>query len=48
MSKKIILTTKIKRENTKLYYCGTSDDGFITVGESEMARGGRPHKVKKK
>ena len=39
MSKKTILITNIKREKGKLYFCGTSDDGFITVGEAEMARG---------
>ena len=45
MAKKILLKTNIKRDNTKLYYCGTSPDGFITVGEAEMARGRK--KVKK-
>ena len=39
MAKKIILKTNIKRESTKLYWCGTSSDGYITVGESVMARG---------
>jgi hypothetical protein len=39
MAKKILLKTNIKRESTKLYFCGTSSDGFITVGEAEMARG---------
>jgi len=39
MGKKIILKTNIKRESGKLYWCGTSEDGFILVGESDMARG---------
>jgi len=39
MGKKTILITNIKRESGKLYFCGTSEDGFITVGEAEMARG---------
>jgi hypothetical protein len=47
MSKKIILKTNLKRELNKLYYCGTSDDGFITVGESEMARGRKKNEQKK-
>ena len=29
----------IKRETGKLYWCGTSEDGYVTVGESVMARG---------
>jgi len=41
MTKKILLTTDIKREKDKLYWCGTSEDGFITIGESLMARRGR-------
>lgn len=39
---KIILKTNIKRAKEMLYYCGTSDDGFITIGEAVMCRGGRP------
>ena len=39
MAKKTILITDIKREKNKLYWCGTSEDGYITVGESLMARG---------
>jgi len=47
MTKKILLTTEIKREQGKLYYCGTSEDGFITVGEADMVRTGRKKKEKK-
>ena len=39
MGKKTLLKTNIKRESGKLYWCGTSEDGYITVGESLMARG---------
>lgn len=44
MSKETILITKIKREKNYLYYCGTSEDGFITIGKSEMARGKKKKK----
>lgn len=36
---KIIADTKIKREQGKLYYCGTDKDGNITICEAIMARG---------
>ena len=36
---KAILKTNIKRESGKLYYCGTDDDGNITVCEALMAHG---------
>ena len=39
MTKKTILKTDIKREKGFLYFCGTSDDGNLTIGQSEMARG---------
>jgi len=39
MTKKIILKTDIKREPGYLYYCSTSDEGNLTIGRSEMARG---------
>ena len=39
MSKEIVLKTDIKRETGFLYFCGTSEDGYITVGKAEMARG---------
>ena len=39
MTKKILLTTEIKREQGKLYFCGTSEDGYVTVGEADMVRG---------
>ena len=38
---KLLLKTTIKREQGKLYYCGTSKDGFITINEAVMHRGGR-------
>lgn len=41
MAKKTILKTDIKREKDKLYFCGTSEDGYVTIGESLMARGRR-------
>lgn len=44
MAKKILLKTNIKREKDKLYWCGTSPDGFILVGESVMARGNKKKK----
>lgn len=46
MGKKIIFVTPIKRETGKLYWCGTSEEGYVTVGESLMARG-RNKKIKK-
>jgi len=39
MAKKILLETTIKREKSKLYFCGTNKDGNITVCETIMARG---------
>lgn len=45
---KAILKTNIKREQGKLYYCGTDESGFITVCEAIMSRGGRKPKTKKK
>jgi hypothetical protein len=42
----IILTTDIKREKGKLYFCGTDKEGNITVNEAVMARG-RKKKDKK-
>ena len=47
MGKKIILVTNIKRETGKLYWCGTSEDGYVTVGESVMARGRKKKNDKK-
>jgi len=41
---KELLITKIKRDKTKLFYCGTSKDGFITVCEAEQARGRKKDK----
>lgn len=37
----VLLKTTIKRETGKLYYCGTSKDGFITLCSAIMHRGGR-------
>jgi hypothetical protein len=45
MVKKTLLKTNIKRDKEKLYFCGTTDDGYITVGEAEMKRG-RKKKIK--
>jgi hypothetical protein len=39
--KKELLTTNIKREQGKLYYCGTNEEGFIVVCEAIMSRGGK-------
>jgi hypothetical protein len=36
---KTILKTQIKREAGKLYFCGTTEDGFLTIGETLMMRG---------
>ncbi len=47
MGKKTILKTDIKREKGFLYFCGTSDDGNLTIGRSEMARGGKKKKKAK-
>ena len=44
---KVILKTEIKREQGKLYYCGTDKKtGNLTVCEAKMARGGRKKKRK--
>jgi hypothetical protein len=43
---KTLLKTDIKREKTKLYYCGTDDDGNVTVCETMMARGRKKKKEK--
>ena len=44
MVKKIILKTKLPREKGKLYFCGTSSDGNLTIGEVKMARGKKKKK----
>jgi len=36
---KTIAITDIKREKGKLYYCGTDENGFITICEAIMGRG---------
>lgn len=43
---KVILKTDVKREQGKLYYCGTDSNGCITLCEAIMARG-RKKKRKK-
>ncbi|MCK5176692.1 MAG: hypothetical protein KAQ92_03130 [Candidatus Aenigmarchaeota archaeon] len=52
MTKRIILKTSIKREKGFLYFCGTDEEGNLTIGEVEMARGGKkkeePEKHKSK
>ncbi|KKL45612.1 hypothetical protein LCGC14_2353900 [marine sediment metagenome] len=35
----IISKTKIPREKGFLYYCGTDDEGNLTICRAEMARG---------
>ena len=44
MAKKTLLKTNIKRDKDKLYFCGTTEDGFITVGVADMARGRKKKK----
>jgi len=44
MGKKVILKTEIKREKGKLYFCGTDNNGNLTIGETEMARGRKKKK----
>ena len=39
MAKQIIFKTPIKREANLIYYCCTSEDGYVTIGCSPMARG---------
>ena len=43
---KQISKTNIKRESGKLYYCGTDSNGFVTICEAKMARGGKKKKKK--
>jgi hypothetical protein len=45
---KVLAITDIKREQGKLYFCGTSENGCITVCEAVMARGRRGKKKKEK
>ena len=44
---KLLMNTQIKRETGKLYFCGTNSQGFITVNEAIMARGGKKKKKAK-
>jgi|GEM_PF-2538660 len=48
MGKKIILKTEIPREKGFLYFCGTDDKGNLTICKTEMARGKKKAKKKKK
>jgi len=41
----VLMKTNIKREPKTLYFCGTSEDGFVTVSKS-TGRPGRKAKVK--
>lgn len=42
--KKLLLKTNIKRESGKLYFCGTDENGNITVNETKMKRGRKKKK----
>jgi len=48
MVKKVILKTDIKRAKGKLYFCGTSEDGFVTVMSTDIAYGQKKDKEEKK
>ena len=41
---KQLLKTNIKREQGKLYYCSTGNDGCLIVCEAIMKRGGTKKK----
>lgn len=41
---KIILKTNLKREKGMLYYCGTDENGNLTLCEAPMARKGKSKK----
>ena len=41
-----IAKTKIKREKGWLYYCGTDDEGNITLCKAKMGRGNNTKKEK--
>ena len=47
MVKKLLLKTAFKGAKDKLYFCGTSSDGFITVNEADMKRKKKAVKAKK-
>ena len=36
-----ILETDIKKDNTFLYYCGTNDEGCVTLCKAKMVHKGR-------
>lgn len=44
---KVILKTDIPREQGMLYFCGTDNEGNITVCKVKMARGGKKKKKKR-
>lgn len=37
MTKRVIATTEIKRDRTKLYCCGTDEKGNLTILEVERS-----------
>ena len=43
----VLIKTNIKRDRTKLYYCGTDNEGYLTLCEAKMARGGGKKKTLK-
>lgn len=45
---KVIYTTDIERESGYLYYCGTDENGLITVCQAKMGRGKKKSKAKAK
>jgi hypothetical protein len=45
---KVIARTELKREQGKLYFCGTDDKGNLTICETIMARGGKKKTKSKK
>ena len=42
--KEVLGKTEIKREPGYLYYTGTTEDGYITVCRTKMARGRKKEK----
>lgn len=44
MAKKIILKTKLPREKGKLYFCSTTSEGNLSIGEVAMSRGKKKKK----
>lgn len=44
---KVIYKTNIKRMSGLLYFCGTSQDGFLTICEAKMVHGRKKGSKKK-